>query len=460
MQRKTDQEPSWEGAPAATHRIDAVLKQTTTNSFFEAFPAPLVLVDGSDRIEAINHEASILIGEPPHRVIGQSALRYLRLEEGEAAWRRARTTRRGLRDLSAEVRAPAAHAPVRVNMNAIDPARPDVLLVMLRSASRDEAVMRSMREVAGRAAHTAAGLANMGEATTRKAEHIRSVMQGIADGTQVQARKVEETVDVIKDLAKNIDQISNHAVSVSGHIQAQAVTAREGTQVANKAFDRLQVIVEGVENTARSVLDLAQHVEEVEKILDFVDEVARETNLVSLNAAIEAARAGESGRAFAAVADEVKRLAAHTRESLTDTAKLIEAAKAEAAAVQRDTDARVTEVTGSAEHIREALTRFESVARDILESSDLVGQISQATVDQKRSAGAIVAAIDEVAGVAEDATKGTEDAHRMADEVAESMQALTQASHELTSIAESLRSTLERYFESTDRDDTTSGTGA
>ncbi len=417
-------------------------------SLFSSFPGPLMLVDQEGRFTAVNQEAASLIAEPADNLVGRSASRYLVLEGGGDAWAQARKGGDGLRDHPGEVHAPGAHVPIRVTAKSVD-AQNDTtpLLVLLRSASRDEAVMRALRDVAARTAHTAAGLATMGEGTTRKAERIRSAMQGIADGTQVQARKVEETVEVIQRLARNIDQISDHAVSASGRIQAQAVTAREGTEVANKALGRLSKIEEDVRTTANAVHELAAHIEEVEKILDFIDEVARETNLVSLNAAIEAARAGESGRAFGAVADEVKRLAAHTRESLTDTTRLIQEAKDEAAAVQRDTDTRVAEVTVSADHIREALTRFDSVANDILESSDLIGSISEATVEQKRSASAIVAAIDEVAGVAEEATKSTEDAHRMADEVTTGMQALTEASHELTGIASSLRTTLERHFQ-------------
>lgn len=430
-------------ASSGNHAFDGLDLRTV----FAMFPGPLMLVDEHGRFAAVNREAASLIAEPADQLIGRNASRYLVLEGGADAWAQARNAGDGLRDHPGEVHAPGAHVPIRVTAKTVDNAEATPLLVLLRSASRDEAVMRALRDVAARTAHTAAGLATMGEGTTRKAERIRSAMQGIADGTQVQARKVEETVEVIQRLARNIDQISDHAVSASGRIQAQAVTAREGTEVANKALGRLSKIVEDVRTTADAVHELAAHIEEVEKILDFIDEVARETNLVSLNAAIEAARAGESGRAFGAVADEVKRLAAHTRESLTDTTRLIQEAKDEAASVQRDTDTRVAEVTVSADHIREALTRFDSVAHDILESSDLIGSISEATVDQKRSASAIVAAIDEVAGVAEEATKSTEDAHRMADEVTTGMQALTEASHELTGIASSLRATLERHFQ-------------
>lgn len=423
--------------------------QMDSRIVFDGFPNPLVILDEQSRFAAVNREASILLGVPSEHIVGKRFREIVLLDvpTKDDPLRSVWATERPIKDLPATVQ--VGERPVSIALSAfrIDQSDGSYVMVSLKNASREQAVIRAIREVARRAARTADGLATMGEGTSRKVEDIRSSMQEIADGTQVQATKVEETVDFIKTLAMSIDSISAFAQQAANRAQGQAVTAREGTEVAEKALGRIGTIIEGVESSGRLVKELALHIEEVEKILDFVKELAQQTNMLALNAAIEAARAGQHGRAFAVVADEVKRLSEHSRDSISEVSAIISEVKNEAGEVIVVIEERTAEVTASAEFVKQALGRFENVANDILESSELIENISESTVEQKRGAGAIVSAIDEVAAVAEETSTSTERTFRLANEMAESVEALTAATHELTSIATSLHSTLDRYFQ-------------
>lgn len=415
---------------------------------FEHFPGALLIVDADGIIVRANRECALLVSQQEDRITKRpldDVLTLMRHDNGDVfaeAW----SSPGAIKDEPGEWRGARKSVTVTVSAHKITTGDTPFLFVSLRNATREQAVIKALRDVAARAATTADNLAAMGEGSVQKVEEIRNSMQEIADGTQVQATKVEETVDVIKDLAMSIDSINDHAQQASAKAQQQAVTARQGTAVASQALDSIKTIIRGVESTRDVVNELATHVEEIEKILDFVREISQQSNMLALNASIEAARAGEHGRAFAVVADEVKRLSEHTRTSITKVGGIINEVKLETDGAIRAIEARTSEVQGSASFIQDALGRFDQMAADILESSEILESISSATVEQKKGAGAIVGAIDEVAAVAEETSTSTENTFGLAEEMAESMDALNTAAHELTSIANSLHSTLDRYF--------------
>ncbi|MBW3584023.1 MAG: PAS domain-containing protein [Euryarchaeota archaeon] len=416
---------------------------------FDAVPNPVLVIDRGGRITAANPECAILLGRPQDHLVGHRledlvALSTERFQDPiRATWEHTKP----IKDVPGVIRLGQTEIHVVVSATKIETRVGPSVLLMLKNATRDQAVIRAIRDVARRAARTADGLAMMGEGTASKVEEIRGSMREIAQGTQVQASKVEETVDVIKGLAMSIDTINSLASEAAGRAVTVADEARTGTEVAERALDRLGRIIEGVESSKDLVVELARHIEEVEGILGFVKEISQKTNMLALNAAIEAARAGEHGRAFGVVADEVKRLSDHTRDSIRDISRIIEEAKRDTNQVVLLIQDRTAEVKDSAQVVRGALERFETVASEIMASTDLVERISHATTEQKRGAGAIVSAIDEVAAVAEEASTNTEHTSALANEMAESVEALTAATTELTAIAGSLHNTLDRYFQ-------------
>ncbi len=141
-------------------------------------------------------------------------------------------------------------------------------------------------------------------------EQLSCAAVDLAEGSMEQAGKVSDLVSLMNDMYQSMENSASEAaesVEISTH-------AGQMLQIGNTKMQELKVAIREISSCS----------EEIGKIISTIEEIASQTNLLSLNAAIEAARAGEAGRGFAIVADQVKNLADESAKAAGETDKLIE----------------------------------------------------------------------------------------------------------------------------------------
>ena len=137
-----------------------------------------------------------------------------------------------------------------------------------------------------------------------------------------------------------------------------------------------------IATSSARTLKLATSVNEIGKLLDLINDIADQTNLLALNAAIEAARAGENGLGFAVVAEEVRRLAEHSKTSARDIAQIV-------ASVQGETNATVMAMEKGSKQMQQGLLLLEAV-------TDANGQVRLTTRQQRSATAQVVETMEQL----------------------------------------------------------------
>ena len=142
------------------------------------------------------------------------------------------------------------------------------------------------------------------------AEQLAKAAIDLAEGSTVQAGKVSTVAEMIDEMTRGIEK--------------EADAANETVKIASEAGETLMEGNMKMQELKTAIGEISNCSEKIGTIIGTIQEIANQTNLLSLNAAIEAARAGEAGKAFAVVADQVKNLAEESAKAAGETTKLIE----------------------------------------------------------------------------------------------------------------------------------------
>ena len=187
-------------------------------------------------------------------------------------------------------------------------------------------------------------------------EQLAKAAVDLAEGCTVQAGQVAEVAGMIDEMSRDMEE--------------NAKGAQETVEISNQASQALSVGNAKMRELKVAIGEINNCSEQIRTIIGTIEDIANQTNLLSLNAAIEAARAGEAGKGFAVVADQVKSLAEQSKEAAGETTKLIETtveAVEKGIAIADETVASMEEVF---EGVNASTERMEQVAATLIKSAD------------------------------------------------------------------------------------------
>lgn len=248
-------------------------------------------------------------------------------------------------------------------------------------------IKESIKKIREAMRETLNTLRDVSEQINSGSEQLACAAQDLAEGSTTQATQVTEVAEAIKKMAVDISQ--------------NAVAAEESVKIASGAGEALMEGNQKMQALKEAIGEISKCSEEIGGIIGAIDDIASQTNLLSLNAAIEAARAGEAGKGFAVVADQVKNLAEESAKAAGKTTELIQTT---IDAVNRGIDMADATVSSMVEVIagaQEATEKMGAIAKTLDESAEHMNVINEtvasvsAVVDNNSATSEETAAVSE-----------------------------------------------------------------
>lgn len=225
-----------------------------------------------------------------------------------------------------------------------------------------------IRKIVNSMNQISSGLKSASVQVTETSHELESASCRLAEGSGEQAAAIQETSATIEETASMVRQNNEN----TRHAALLAKNVKDETNVINRETHQMMMAMSELEVSAQ----------EISKIIKTIDEIAFQTNILSLNAAVEAARAGDSGKGFAVVAEEVRTLAQRSAQSAKDTERIIEKnidLSKQGAAMAKNVESLLSKIDG-----------------DVKNVSDLIDEISAATAEQAQGVEQINMAISQM----------------------------------------------------------------
>ncbi|NOJ91956.1 methyl-accepting chemotaxis protein [Corallococcus coralloides] len=276
-----------------------------------------------------------------------------------------------------------------------------------------------------------AELQRAGSQISATTEEILSTSGRYEAGAAEQASSLDETSATTEELARSAKQIAENASSVAEIAQRTLAAAQGGQRSAESFLGAMSRMRQDNQAIGSAVGRLDKRVQQIGKIVEFINGVADKSDLLALNAELEGTKAGEVGRGFSLVAAEMRRLAENVLESTKEIEGLIEEVREASAAAVTVTGGGVRAVetgTGLAEQVSESLRQIVDLAG---RTSDSVRIISRSTQQQQ-------AGTDQLAETMADILRITQQSLNATKQVGA-------ANGDLLGLAQDLRGVVERF---------------
>ncbi len=257
-----------------------------------------------------------------------------------------------------------------------------------------EPLLNSLYDILDDLNVTMGEIQNSSHMVNSSAMQVSGSAQTLSQGATEQASSIEELSATMNDISVKIKETAEMSQHASGLSKETGSAVGTSNQKMNEM--------------SRAMQDITEKSQEISKIIKTIDDIAFQTNILSLNAAIEAARAGAAGKGFAVVADEVGNLAQKSAKAAQNTSSLIEEtieAVNKGARITEETAESLSVVSQKTERINGIITSISSASEEeaegIKQLTTGLDQISSVVQSNTATAEESAAASQELSGQAD-----------------------------------------------------------
>ena len=212
---------------------------------------------------------------------------------------------------------------------------------------------------------------NTGDNLNSNTHTLSDSASGLSTSSNTQAASLEETAAALEEMTTTIKGNTQNSTKMAQLAQSVTTSANDGEKLAN--------------STSIAMDDIVKQVSSINEAIEVIDQIAFQTNILSLNAAVEAATAGEAGKGFAVVAQEVRNLASRSAEAAKDIKDIVEQATSKANNGKSIADNMIGGYKQLNDNINSTISLIDEVAKSSSEQQHNIVQINDAVIQLDRA---------------------------------------------------------------------------
>lgn len=267
---------------------------------------------------------------------------------------------------------------------------------------------------------------------------VRTAVSQVVDNSQLQAENSQSTSEQMKIMGDNITETSNEAELLSSN----AASMQLSSEKASKTLLSLRQINEDVKKIIGEVQEQTnrtnESVKKIQAATTFINSIAEDTGLLSLNASIEAARAGDSGRGFAVVAEQIKNLSEQSNESSKEIEATAEVLRADSEKAVQAMQQMQEIIASQSESMQETQQVVAEVIEEIASSMKSIAQIKESSGRLEGARNEVLQAVEHLSEISAENLDSTKSTYEQTEIVADTFKQVYNSADELKTIADKL----------------------
>jgi methyl-accepting chemotaxis protein len=276
-------------------------------------------------------------------------------------------------------------------------------------------------------------------------ENTHQAIHEISKGNLDQANQVQSGAILVKDLTNIIEKVYIATEMLLHEVQNADNLKSSGVEIVNELLERTHNTIKSTEETYNIILESNKKIENINMFTETISQLAKQTNLLSLNASIEAARAGEAGRGFSVVASEIKKLA----EGSTSFTKQIKNLTSEILIKSNDTVKKVEEISQIAKSQAISVDNTNKVFKDLSiatqKTKEQTDEVFRLGNEMDRHKTYINNMIQDLSAISEETTASSQEVNSIVECQTQMMSTFHQSSNKLTKTAINLNKSVDKF---------------
>lgn len=315
----------------------------------------------------------------------------------------------------------------------------DIYRNCIKVQDRFKEMVTQIKQSCAALEESASHFSKMAQSTSESSDTVRSAVEEITNGAKEQADNTAEAHDSIYLMSSQIGMITKEVDAMAVYAADMSEKEKESETIIGELSVSSNQTKDSVAKVAEQILLMSNAVSHIKKAVEMIQNIAGQTDLLSLNARIEAARAGEAGKGFAVVAEQISALALQSNDSGKDIERILgEITKTSETMVAVMEEVRAN-VDTQQQKLKNTRITYRAVAEGVSKSLENIESIKEKIDVLNASGASINVTVEALAAISEENAASAGNTMEITNEMSAAMQSVQESSDELLKLADRLQ---------------------